>query len=239
MARCIASVQRLHSEQTSTSPGRIRSHNGHRIHQVCWLCCVLLLWKIFSLGFYANVCSLILKTIWKFLPCDVQTTTVTVDCAVYATHQWILFITTSMDDHGEEQRTERNLFVRSSKSEAEVTTCSYRRLRLMYCTIEANYWQTCDIAWPLCNSRAACLLYSYVILLNHMPSISLVGVKLQQITLQRIVVWQWLGNCDCTAQSNCCLPCDYWLSALLSFCLFCLSNFVLCPCNVFDMIVSP
>ena len=28
-----------------------------------------------------------------------------------------------------------------------------RRLRLTFCTIEANYWQTRNIAPPLCNSR--------------------------------------------------------------------------------------
>jgi len=45
-----------------------------------------------------------------------------------------LFITTSMDDHNEEKRTEQNLFVRSGKSEAEVT--NNRRLRSTYCTTE-------------------------------------------------------------------------------------------------------
>jgi len=48
-----------------------------------------------------------------------------------------MFITTSMDDHDEEQRTEHNLFVRSGKPEAEVT--NNRSLRSTYCTIEANY----------------------------------------------------------------------------------------------------
>jgi len=58
-----------------------------------------------------------------------------------ATHdQWFLFTTTSMDDHDEEKRTEENLFVRSGKSEAEVT--NNRCLRSTHCTIEANYWQT-------------------------------------------------------------------------------------------------
>ena len=48
--------------------------------------------------------------------------------------------------------TEQNLIVRSGKSEVEVT--NNRRLRSMYCTIEANYWQTRSIARPLCESRA-------------------------------------------------------------------------------------
>jgi len=47
-----------------------------------------------------------------------------------------MLITTSMDDHDEEKRTEQSLFVRSGKSEAEVT--NNRRLRSTYCTIEAN-----------------------------------------------------------------------------------------------------
>ena len=48
-----------------------------------------------------------------------------------------MFITTSMDDHDEEQRTEQYLFVHSVKSEAEVTDNS--RLHSTYCTVEANY----------------------------------------------------------------------------------------------------
>ena len=52
------------------------------------------------------------------------------------------------------KRREQNLFVRSGKSEAEVT--NNRRLRSTYCTIEANYWQTRSIARPFCDSRATC-----------------------------------------------------------------------------------
>jgi len=48
-----------------------------------------------------------------------------------------LFITASMDDHDDEKRREQNLFVRSGKSEAEVT--NNKRLLLTYCTIEVNY----------------------------------------------------------------------------------------------------
>jgi len=54
-----------------------------------------------------------------------------------ATHQWILFITASMEDHAEEKIRERNLILeRSRKSEAGVIT--NRRLRSTYC-IKANY----------------------------------------------------------------------------------------------------
>jgi len=53
--------------------------------------------------------------------------------------------------------TEQHLIVCSGTSEAKVTT--NRRLRLMYCGIEANYWQTRSIARPLCNSRATFCCY--------------------------------------------------------------------------------
>ena len=42
-----------------------------------------------------------------------------------------------ISEYAEEKTTEQNLFVRSGKSEAEVT--NNRRLRSTYCTIEANY----------------------------------------------------------------------------------------------------
>ena len=43
-----------------------------------------------------------------------------------------------------------------------------------------------------------------------------------------VVVWQWLGDRDCTAQHNWSAR-DYWLSAILSFCFYYLFNFVRCP----------
>jgi len=45
--------------------------------------------------------------------------------------------------------TEQHLIVRSYKSETEVT--NNKRLRSRYCTIETDYWQTRNIARPLCN----------------------------------------------------------------------------------------
>jgi len=48
--------------------------------------------------------------------------------------------------------TERHLIVRSDISEAEVT--NNKRLRSMYCIVEANYWQTRSIARLLCDSKA-------------------------------------------------------------------------------------
>ena len=81
----------------------------------------------------------------------VRTTSATVHCAVYRTDRHAsvnLFITAcSMDDHDEEKRPEQNLFVRSGKSEAEVTNNSWLR---------SAYWQTRSIARPLCDSRDTC-----------------------------------------------------------------------------------
>ena len=67
-----------------------------------------------------------------------------------------LFVTAcSMDEYGEEKRTEKNLIVRSGKSEAETT--NNKRLRSIFL-----YWSYTDIrsiTRPLCHSRASCLSY--------------------------------------------------------------------------------
>ena len=48
-----------------------------------------------------------------------------------------------------------------------------------------------------------------------------------------------LGDRDCTAQYNCCLPATTDYRRFCRFvCFSFLFNFVRCPCNVFDMIVS-
>jgi len=55
-----------------------------------------------------------------------------------------------------------------------------------------------------------------------------------------VIVWQWLGDRDCTAQYNCCLPATTDCRRFCRFVFFSfLFNFVRCPCNVFDVIVSP
>jgi len=59
----------------------------------------------------------------------------------------------SMDEYGEEKRTEKNLILRSGISEAETT--NNKRLRSSFC-IEAI--QTRSIARPLCDSRATCFI---------------------------------------------------------------------------------
>jgi len=66
-----------------------------------------------------------------------------------------MFITTSTEDH--EKRIENNLFVRSGKSEAEVT--NNRRLRSTYCTIEAFSIDRREVSRGL--SATAELLVSY------------------------------------------------------------------------------
>jgi len=65
-----------------------------------------------------------------------------------------LFVTAcSIDEYAEENRTEKNLIVRSGISEAETT--NNKRLRSTFC-IEAI--QTQSIARPLCDSRASCFI---------------------------------------------------------------------------------
>ena len=65
---------------------------------------------------------------------------------------WIMCMTARLDVTP--KTTEQNRIIRTDKSEAEVT--SNKKLRLRYCTIEANYWQTRSIVRPLCDSRATC-----------------------------------------------------------------------------------
>jgi len=48
----------------------------------------------------------------------------------------IIYTVCSMHDHGEEKRTQQDLFIRSGKSEAQVT--NRRRLRSTNCTIKAT-----------------------------------------------------------------------------------------------------
>jgi len=50
--------------------------------------------------------------------------------------------------------TEQHLIIHSDKSLAYVT--NKKRLRVTFCTVEANYWQIRSIARPLCDSRATC-----------------------------------------------------------------------------------
>jgi len=60
---------------------------------------------------------------YRSMTAAVQTTTATVDGAVYRTAPYIsesMFITTSMVRHNKEKRTEQNLIVRSRKSEVEL-----------------------------------------------------------------------------------------------------------------------
>jgi len=70
--------------------------------------------------------------------CDPQLTVVV--AVVYHSYGTRLFTAQKPPrilEYAEEKRREQNLFVRSGKSEAEVT--NYRRLRSTHCTIKANY----------------------------------------------------------------------------------------------------
>ena len=60
--------------------------------------------------------------------------------------------------------TEQNLIVRIGKSKVEVA--SNKRLHLRYCTAEANYWQTQNIAQPLCDN-SACIFFSLIVYTLH------------------------------------------------------------------------
>jgi len=66
-----------------------------------------------------------------------RSSVVTLDRAVYRTDRHASVDLVYHNEYGRPQRREeQNLFVRSGKSEAEVT--NNRRLRSTYCTIEAN-----------------------------------------------------------------------------------------------------
>ena len=67
-----------------------------------------------------------------------------------STHQWILFMTESLEVT-QRQQNRVNLYA-FGKSEAEVT--NNKRSCSMYCTVKTNYRQTYSIAQPLCDSRA-------------------------------------------------------------------------------------
>jgi len=81
-----------------------------------------------------------------------------------ATHQWLLFMTESLNVTP--KRKELNLVVCIGKSEAEVT--NNKRLHSRYCTAEANYRQTRNISRPLCDSRASCITCVRLVCLHKM-----------------------------------------------------------------------
>jgi len=105
------------------------------------------------------------------LECEQQMRRPTVQCSTQTTtHQWILFITISIDDHDEEKRTEQNSFVRSGKSEAEVTlliiNCA-RRIVLLLTTdrhqasrgLSATAWLIVHLAMRRILFSVACVHY--------------------------------------------------------------------------------
>jgi len=71
-----------------------------------------------------------------------------------------------------------------------------------------------DRAFPVSSARAWNSLLSSV---RNAPSFTTFRRELK--TTFSVVVWQWLGDRDCTAQYNCCLPAT---TDCRSFCPFCL-----------------
>jgi len=69
-----------------------------------------------------------------------------------ATHQWILFMTGSLDIMPKTK--EQNFIVLVGKSESGITNS--KRLCLRYCAVEVNYWQTQTIVQPVWESRYSC-----------------------------------------------------------------------------------
>ena len=102
-----------------------------------------------------------------------------------------MFITAcSMHDYDEEKTAQQNLFVRSGKSEVEVT--NNRRLCSTYVLHYWSYWQTRSITRPLCNSRATntvSLGTGWNSTLNVMVSNWSVFIECKQ---QTTIVYVWL-----------------------------------------------
>jgi len=107
--------------------------------------------------------------IWRWIDdCCSTNDNIDGDHAVYRTDldaSVILFITTKMDDHDEEKRTEQNFIVRSGKSEAEVgTVTNNRRLRSMFSA--ERYYVTFGL-WnetSVCRHDVCCLWHCYTLL---------------------------------------------------------------------------
>jgi len=76
---------------------------------------------------------------------------------------------------------------------------------------------TCIQCLPMASARAWNSLPSSV---RNAPSLTTFRRELK--TTFPVVVWQWLGDRDCTAQYNCCLPAT---TDCQRFCCFCLLSF--------------
>jgi len=77
----------------------------------------------------------------------------------------------------------------------------------------------CDRVFPVASVRAWNSLPSSV---RNAPSLTTFRRGLR--TTFPVVVWQWLGDSDCTAQYNCCLPAT---TDFRRFCRFCLLFFLI------------
>ena len=72
--------------------------------------------------------------------------------------------------NGTLKETEQNLIVHIGKSEVEVT--NNKRLRLRYCTVEANYREAQSIARPLCDLCLSAIAELLVVLCYVLLSVS-------------------------------------------------------------------
>jgi len=81
-----------------------------------------------------------------------------------------------------------------------------------------------DRVFPVASARARNILPSFV---RNAPSLT--TFRREMKTTFTVVVWRWLGDRDCTAQCNCCLPAsDCWLSVIVLF-IFCFVYFCMVP----------
>ena len=104
--------------------------------------------------------------------------------ALTATHQWMLFITTSMDDHDVEKRREHNLFVRSGKSEAEVT--NNIALEVLVCPEKSEPPQT------FCTDKCKHSPYWTKLSMHSPRSICVIFAKFRKIPSYHLTDFQFL-----------------------------------------------
>jgi len=82
--------------------------------------------------------------------------------------------------------TYQNSVVHRGKSEAEVT--NNKRVRLRYCTVESNYWQTRSIARLLYGSRATCKLTDCINFSGDMETLAFIHLSIYYVS--------WLVICN-------------------------------------------
>ena len=148
-------------------------------------------------------------------------TIATIDNAVYHTdrHAWLnLCLSQPAAWTTTTKRREQNLILRSGKSEAEVT--NNRRLRSMYCTIEAKqqyWWQTRRIARHLCDSWA---IFSSLVLCDRLVSFKhMLNISLSYHIIVLMYVCYKTTRCYDALRKNCVTSCFERKNVTLSQCL--------------------